>query len=79
VRCSLRVAAEKRAEVKADNPDEKLTMISKMLGAMWRELPAGEKKPYLTMAEKDKQRYADEMQRYDGPAEAEDDDSSSDE
>lgn len=50
--------------MKAENPNEKLPTIAKMLGAMWRELPDAEKKSFLALAEKDKQRYAEEMQAY---------------
>ena len=37
---------DKRAQVKAENPDAKVTEITSMLGAMWRNLSDEEKQPY---------------------------------
>eukprot|EP01052_Picozoa_sp_SAG31_P005344 SAG31_NODE_234_length_19701_cov_16.835068_2_plen_175_part_00 len=52
---------EKRAEIKANNPELKPTEIAVEIGKLWRSLEEEEKTPYLMKAEDDKLRYAREM------------------
>ncbi|KAI8969286.1 high mobility group box domain-containing protein, partial [Mycotypha africana] len=51
---------EKRAEVKADNPDASFGQIGKLLGEKWKSMSDEDKKPYVAKAEADKKRYEDE-------------------
>lgn len=48
---------EKRKEVVAENPTLKATEVAKMLGQLWRELPAEERKVHELKAAEDKIRY----------------------
>lgn len=50
-------AQENRKKVKEENPEMKVTEISKKLGEMWRELSDEDKRKFLDLAEKDKARY----------------------
>lgn len=59
-------SGEKRAEVKAENPELKPNEIASKLGAMWKEMSEDEKKPYNDMVAKDKKRYEEEMKSYGG-------------
>ncbi|KAI0689375.1 high mobility group box domain-containing protein, partial [Cytidiella melzeri] len=45
-----------RERVKAENPDAGFGEIGKLLGARWKELDDEEKKPYIDLATKDKDR-----------------------
>lgn len=56
-----------RESVKSENPDMKVTELAKELGEKWRGLSDEEKKPYLKLAEADKQRYDAEMKDYVAP------------
>ena len=74
------VLGEKRAEVKAANPDDKIGDIAKKMGKMWQELDEKAKvghffscvnlallqAPYEKKAEAAKKKYADEMAAYEG-------------
>ena len=46
--------------------DSKVSMadVSKELGALWKNLPDKDKNPYEKLAEKDRDRYKDEMDAY---------------
>merc|ERR1719361_3034495 len=55
---------EKRAEVKAANPNDKIGDIAKKMGKMWQELDEKAKAPYQKKAEAAKKKYADEMAAY---------------
>merc|ERR1711962_1800162 len=57
-------AGEVRPGIREENPDMKITEVAKLIGAQWRELEDGEKKPYEEQAAKDKKRYEKEMQAY---------------
>ncbi|EAY08175.1 HMG box family protein [Trichomonas vaginalis G3] len=46
---------EKRPQVKEENPGIAFGDIAKKLGEMWKNLSEEEKKPYMEMAEKDKE------------------------
>ena len=50
-----------RKQVKDKNPGDKVGDIAKKLGKMWKSMGDEEKKPYLEMSEKDKERYLKEM------------------
>jgi len=56
--------AEKRAEVKAANPQMSFAELGKKLGSMWQELDEGSKKPYIKQNEKDKARYEKEKEDF---------------
>ncbi|KAF7731883.1 Non-histone chromosomal protein 6 [Apophysomyces ossiformis] len=47
---------ERRAKVKADNPDASFGKIGQLLGEMWRNLSADEKKVYQDKAEEEKKK-----------------------
>jgi len=55
---------EKRAEVKAANPDYKIGDIAKEMGKMWQALDEKAKGPYEKKAEAAKKKYAEEMAAY---------------
>ena len=57
-----------RAGIKEENPGKKMTEISKILGATWKELSEEDKKPYIKQASKDKKRYDKEMKNYVRPS-----------
>lgn len=52
-------------KVKADNPELKVTEISKVLGEKWGKLDEIQKKPYQDKADEDKARYKRERDAYD--------------
>jgi hypothetical protein len=54
----------KRTELKANNPEWKVTEVSAELGRLWREATDDEKAPFVEAAEADKERYAEEMAAY---------------
>ena len=53
-----------RQQVKDNNPDDKVGDIAKKLGTMWKSMGEEEKKPYLEMSVKDKERYLKEMEKF---------------
>lgn len=55
---------EKRDEVKAQNPNIGFTEISTVIAGMWNKLTDAQKKKYNDMAARDKERYTQEMQKY---------------
>ena len=57
-------SAERRDEVKADNPDIPFGNIAKILGEEWRAMSEAQKKKYQKMAAKDKKRYEKAMKKY---------------
>ena len=50
-------SADHRAQVKKENPEMKVTEVSKKLGEMWRGMAEDEKKPYLDEARKRMEEY----------------------
>ncbi|KAI8982413.1 high mobility group box domain-containing protein [Mycotypha africana] len=54
---------EKRAEVKAENPEASFGQIGKILGEKWKAMSDEEKKPYNDKAEADKKRYEAEKNK----------------
>ena len=60
-------STDKRAEVKAENPEMKTTEISSLLGKMWNEIKeedSDEYHKYMYLAKEDKVRYETEMKSY---------------
>jgi len=57
----------------------KVTEASKELGKMWAELSDEDKEPFVKLVEKDKKRYAKEMENYVPPPKQADDDEDSQE
>lgn len=53
-----------RPDVKGENPDMKITEMSKVIGERWKALGAEDKAKYEQMAKSDKARYEDEMRAY---------------
>jgi len=69
-------ANDKRNEVRAANPDLKITEVGKKLGEMWKSLIDSDKKKYEEQAAQDKERYSKAMEGYTPPSddsESEDD------
>ena len=56
--------SEVRSKVKEENPNLKTQELSKIMGKMWRDMDSEDKKKYEELAEKDKQRYKNEMETY---------------
>ncbi|KAK3095154.1 hypothetical protein FSP39_010862, partial [Pinctada imbricata] len=54
-------AIERRQEIKATNPDISFTEGTKILGQEWSSMDMEKKQKYLDAAERDKQRYAEEL------------------
>jgi len=55
---------EKRNEVIASNPGVNFGEIGKILGETWKALDSDKKKKYESLAYKDKERYANELDAY---------------
>lgn len=55
---------EKREEVKEGLTNPTASEVVKILGDMWSKLPDDDKKQYKDMAQKDKERYQQEMEEY---------------
>ena len=53
-----------REEVKANNPGKTVGELSKIYGQMWADLSEEEKAPFQEKNEKDKERYAAEMEAW---------------
>ncbi|XP_032831579.1 high mobility group protein 20A-like isoform X1 [Petromyzon marinus] len=60
----VRFLNERREQVRAENPDVSFPEITRMLGNEWSKLPAQEKQRYLDEADKDKERYMKELEKY---------------
>ena len=56
--------AEEREKIKADNPDIKITEISKIAGQRWKEIEAERKAKFDAMAKADKERYEKEKKEW---------------
>ncbi|KAG1667887.1 hypothetical protein FOA52_013647 [Chlamydomonas sp. UWO 241] len=59
--------ADKREAVKTEFPGLKVTEMASKMGSMWKEMDDAAKKPYQAKAEKDKIRYAKDMESYTPP------------
>lgn len=55
---------EVRPKIREEEPELKLTEISKKIGAMWKEMDEDDKKPYNDKAARDKVRYEKEKAAY---------------
>ncbi|OQS03233.1 hypothetical protein THRCLA_04475 [Thraustotheca clavata] len=55
--------ADKRPQVKAENPNATIGALQKILGTLWKELSAEDKEPYIQKALLDKERYAKAKER----------------
>lgn len=62
---------DKRAELKALNPDMKFPQLSKLMGEQWRHLPLPERVRYGWISVDDKTRYSNEMKEYIRPSDQE--------
>lgn len=67
-----------RARIQAENPDAKFGDIAKLISAEFKSLTDKEKKKWDKKAVKDKERYLDEMSRYEPPEDDSDSDDSDD-
>lgn len=56
--------AEKRNQLKENQPELKMVEVSKLLGKLWKDTPADARKKYEEMAEKDKARYQEDVEQY---------------
>jgi len=54
----------KRQEVRDKFPDLKITDIGKRLSELWKEIPPEERQKYVDQAERDKERYKAQMEKY---------------
>lgn len=59
-----RPAVMKKLKKKSKNGKADMATVSKELGALWKKLSAKDKKPFESQAEKDRERYRDEMEAY---------------
>ncbi|KAJ8249383.1 hypothetical protein GJAV_G00234190 [Gymnothorax javanicus] len=55
---------DRREQLRAERPDVPFPEITRMLGNEWSKLPADEKQRYLDEAERDKERYMQELEKY---------------
>lgn len=51
-------------KMKKKDPSLKISEVAKELGAMWQKLTDKDKTPFNAQAEKDRERYKDEMEAY---------------
>ena len=61
---ALREKVTKKLSKKSKDGKASMADVSKELGALWKKLSAKDKKPYEKLAEKDRERYKDEMEAY---------------
>lgn len=55
---------ERRPALRAANPNLSVGDLAKSLGKMWADMTPDDKRTYESMAEKDKERYTQEMEAY---------------
>jgi structure-specific recognition protein 1 len=55
---------DKRADIRAKNPEMGLGDVSKELGVLWKDITTGDKEVYEKMALEDKERYTREVKEY---------------
>ncbi|KAG7454093.1 hypothetical protein MATL_G00263780 [Megalops atlanticus] len=60
----VRFMNDRREELRAERPDVPFPEITRMLGNEWSKLPPEEKQRYLDEAERDKERYMRELEKY---------------
>jgi len=61
-------AEKKRPEIKEAQPDLKMTEVSKVIGELWKEVTPESKAKYVKKADKDKERYQEELKDYVRPS-----------
>ena len=59
-----RPAVMKKIKKKSKNGKADMATVSKELGTLWKKLSDKDKKPFEAQAEKDRERYRDEMEAY---------------
>merc|ERR1719447_1117927 len=57
-------AADRRPEIRAENPGCSITEVASLIGEQWRKLDDEDKHPYEEKAAKDKDRYLRELTAY---------------
>ncbi|KAJ7998264.1 hypothetical protein DPEC_G00220830 [Dallia pectoralis] len=60
----VRFMNDRREQVRAERPDVPFPEITRMLGNEWSKLPAEDKQRYLDEAERDKERYMRDLEKY---------------
>ncbi|OCT87076.1 hypothetical protein XELAEV_18020770mg [Xenopus laevis] len=60
----VRFMNERREQFRTERPDVPFPEITSIVGSEWSKLPAHEKQHYSDEAEKDKERYTKELQKY---------------
>ncbi|XP_031421156.1 high mobility group protein 20A isoform X3 [Clupea harengus] len=60
----VRFMNDRREQLRAERPDVPFPEITRMLGNEWSSLPPDEKQRYLDEAEKDKERYMRDLEKY---------------
>ncbi|XP_046890587.1 high mobility group protein 20A isoform X3 [Hypomesus transpacificus] len=60
----VRFMNDRREQLRADRPDVPFPEITRMLGNEWSKLPPEDKQHYLDEAERDKERYMRELEKY---------------
>ncbi|XP_036391631.1 high mobility group protein 20A isoform X2 [Megalops cyprinoides] len=60
----VRFMNDRREQLRAERPDVPFPEITRMLGNEWSKLPPDEKQGYLDEAERDKERYMRELEKY---------------
>ncbi|KAM4040024.1 high mobility group protein 20A isoform 2-T3 [Anomaloglossus baeobatrachus] len=60
----VRFMNERREQLRTERPDVPFPEITRIVGSEWSKLPADEKQRYLDEAERDKERYTEELQQY---------------
>ena len=58
----MHFCAEKRPKLREENPKASVGDLAKQLGAAWKIMTVVQKKPYEELAQKDRDRYDDDMQ-----------------
>jgi len=61
-------AEKKRLEIREEQPDLKMTEVSKVIGERWKEVTPESKAKYVKKADKDKERYQEELKDYVRPS-----------
>ncbi|XP_061629463.1 high mobility group protein 20A isoform X3 [Phyllopteryx taeniolatus] len=60
----VRFMNDRREQLRAERPDVPFPEITRMLGNEWSKLPPEEKQQYLDEADRDKERYMRELEKY---------------
>jgi len=60
----MQFSNELRPKIRAQHPEMKMTEVAVELGKRWKVLSDADKKPYVALAEEDKERYTKEQETY---------------